>query len=626
MRKKFVYIVLVPAFVFLAILYFFLDGWVESGLEFAGESLVGAKVEIDDLRLTLIPVGIEFSRLQVADPRDTWTNTVETGSVAFAMDFDQLLRGKFIIETMEVNELIVGTRRSTDGSLGRPPPPESPFSDSTQFGAPLAAQSGKIAKEKEAAAPMFDLSLLRAQLNVDSLLDTKNLRSARHLDSLERQINQASEQWRAALADIDRSRARAAEIEQIVKGINVNELKGIDKIVAAIKSVSEAYGGVKEITETFTTHKQSLTEGVNRLSASVRSIDDVVREDYQRLVAAAKLPDVGMRGLAELLLGNDVLSEANKYLAWVDFAKQNIRNTSSKPENEKPSRSVGQTIHFSDDQTHPKFWIKKILVSGGTDRERNPEYFYAMGEILNVASDQRITGVPITVDLTAEQGRGTTAAFTASLDRTKDLPVDTYKATLNGVPISAMQLGRSDFVPSKITNARAGFLVQAIVPGNRFDADAQIALRGITVQFERDPRNTVERLVRDVLRSITEFGVKIRLWTEGGPLKVAFETDLDNLLAERTRRVIGEEVTRIRNDLKAKLDEKIRAKRTQVEVLLNGKRGEVLSRLQTYENQIKEKLAVVENKKAELENEKKKQEDALKKKAGDVLKGIFKKN
>jgi hypothetical protein len=189
-----------------------------------------------------------------------------------------------------------------------------------------------------------------------------------------------------------------------------------------------------------------------------------------------------------------------------------------------------------------------------------------------------------------------------------------------------MQLGRADFVPSKITGAQARFQIRATVPASEFDADAQIGLTNVAVQFDREPRNTVERLVGDVLRSITDFGIKLRMWRTSGPMNVAFETDLDNLLADRTRRVIGEEVARIRQELRSRLDEKVRAKRNEVEGLLKEKREEVTSRLSSYENQIKDKLAIVENKRSELENEKKKQEDALKKKAGDALKGIFKKN
>ena len=117
MRKKFVYFIVIPIVIIGVLLYFFLDSWVESGLELAGEKIVGAKVEIDNLRLTISPIGMEFSRLQIANPSNGWKNMFETGKSKFALNFGQLLRGKFIIETMELNNLIIGTNRTSDGTL-----------------------------------------------------------------------------------------------------------------------------------------------------------------------------------------------------------------------------------------------------------------------------------------------------------------------------------------------------------------------------------------------------------------------------------------------------------------------------------------------------------------------------
>jgi len=54
MRRNFVYFVVVPLFLLLITFYLFLDSWVESGLEYAGETAVGAKVEIDDLLSTFV--------------------------------------------------------------------------------------------------------------------------------------------------------------------------------------------------------------------------------------------------------------------------------------------------------------------------------------------------------------------------------------------------------------------------------------------------------------------------------------------------------------------------------------------------------------------------------------------
>ena len=63
--------------------------------------------------------------------------------------------------------------------------------------------------------------------------------------------------------------------------------------------------------------------------------------------------------------------------------------------------------------------------------------------------------------------------------------------------------------------------------------------------------------------------------------------------------------------------------------MFNQKKDEVTGRLRAYEGVVNDKLALADAKKKDLEDkvqgEKKKQEDALKKKAGDALKGIFKK-
>ncbi len=626
MRKKFLYVVLVPLALVILLLYFFLDQWVEAGLETAGEAAVGAKVEIDDLRISFSPLGLEFQRLQVANPRDPWSNIFETGRVQFALDVGQLLRNKYIIETVEVEEFILGSERATDGSLPKKP---APLPAATPGEQSLTQQAETITSEKKQSTPVFDLQKLRSELKIDSILNVRNLRSVQHIDTLKNQIQAASRQWQATLNDIEQSKDRLAQIEGNVKAINVQQLKTIDQIAGALKNANEAYANSRQILDTYQARRSSLTSDINTLTGSIKSIDDIVREDFRGLLQLARLPDVNMKGLAELLLGKEILDRANEYLYWVEFTHTKVKNTTSSPANAKPPRTEGQTIYFPSARSFPKFWIKKILISGGTDKKRNPNYFYARGEVLNIASNHKITGFPMTIDLKASQGRGTQGTFAAVIDRTKDVPVDNYRATLAGVPIAAMELGRSDFVPSKITNAQATFGVSVNVPGNQFDANAAITVSGVTVVFDRPVRNTVERLVRDVLESIRAFGVKLRIWKRDGKLDVAFETDLDNLLADRTKKVIGDEIARIRNELKAKLDQKIAAKRQEVERLLNQKKEEVLSRLRAYESLLNEKVALVENKKKELESrieaEKKKQEDSVKKKAEDALKGLFKK-
>jgi uncharacterized protein (TIGR03545 family) len=631
MRKKFVFIVLVPLIVVGVLLYFFLDSWIEAGLELAGEKTVGAKVEIDNLRLGLFPLGAEFSRLQVANIRDPWKNVFETGKVKFAVDFGQILRGKYIIETMEVNDLTLGTKRATDGSLPKKTEPvKAPVNQSVGSSAPasITEQAQPALETETKKTPMFDLDRLKKEFKVDSLLNVQNLASVRHYDSLRSQLEQANRQWQTTLGEFDQSKQKAAEIEVVVKSINVAELKSLDAITGAISKANTAQKNASELYETFKNQKTALTTDINRLSVSAGMVDDLAKQDFQMMLRLARLPDVDMKGIAEVLIGKDLYAQAMESLHWIDFARETVPQYIPKPDKTKPPRLEGQTIHFPSEQSYPKFWIKKILVSGGEDKAQKSEYFYARGEVLNITSNQKQTGFPMTISLFATRSDRTSFSFDASFDRRPEVPVDEYKLRATGVPIAQMALGRSDFLPSKIIDTKAAFGVDIQVPGRRFDAQANIAFSEMNVQFERSATNTVERIVRDVLESIKGFQVTLRMWNTAESFNIALATDLDNQIANRTKQVIGAEIARMQNELRSKVNQRIAQERQKYEKLYSDKKEEVLARVRQHESVLNEKLALVEEKKKELENrldaEKKKQTEGVTKKAEEAIKGIIK--
>ncbi|HCA80458.1 MAG TPA: hypothetical protein DEP53_12070 [Bacteroidetes bacterium] len=622
MRKKFVYFVLVPLLALSLVLYFFLAGWIESSLESAGEAIVGARVEIDHLSLSLSPIAVQFTHLQVANPRDPWKNIFETGRVRFALNFGQLLRGKYIIETAEVNNLIIGTKRSTNGSIPRPPPLES--GESSIF----AEATSALVREAQ-KAPVFDLAKIRKELKFDSLLNVKNLRSVQYIDTLKRRVQQANQQWQSTLADLEKSKQRIAEIQTNIAAINLNDLKTLDKITAAVNNANSAYKGLNDLNETYKFRRGALTDEINRLYASTAKIDDLAKADYETVARLARLPDLSTKGIANLLLGREILHQVNTYLSWIDYARTNIPKYTPAPDFEKPSRFEGQDIEFPVERSYPRWWIKKVLISGGEDKTQNPDYLYARGEVLNVTNNQALTGFPLTVALAASKSGGSSYSIDASFDRRTDSPVDNYKITASDVPAGDVAFGQQDFVPSKISNATLAVAAEATVPGRRFDASARILFQRLTFVFDRDPKNDIERITRSVLGSITGFAVALRLWNTAGSLEIALTTDLDNQLAARTKSVLGDELTRIQNEVRAKVNQTIAEKRAEFEKLFNQKKEEAIARLGSYGGLLGQNLSLLDTKKkdidARVEQEKKKQTDAVKKKAEDALKGLFKK-
>jgi uncharacterized protein (TIGR03545 family) len=622
MRKKFVFFILVPVVALCVVVYVLIDGWVESALESAGEAAVGARVEIDNLRLSLSPIAIQFSRLQVANPTDPWKNVFETGAVRFSLDFGQLLRGKYIIETMEVNNLILGTKRTSNGSLPKSPP--KPASQ-TSVAAELTSTLGNEAQK----APVFDLNQIRKELNIDSLLNVQNLRSVQYIDTLRLQVRDARQQWQGALNDIEKSKQRLAEVQTSINAINLNELKTIQNITAALNNINNAYKGINDINETFKNRRATVTTQLDRLTTSVHALDGYVRSDYGVVRRLARVPDLSTQGLAKLLLGRDILQKIGTYLSWVDFARTTVPKYVSKPDIENPPRFKGQDIHFPVDRAYPKWWIKKIAVSGGEDRAQNPDYFYAKGEVDNITNDQRITGFPLTVSLSGDKAGGSAFTFDASFDRRPDVPVDNYRVTASNIPAADVTFGQRDFVPSRITKATINSSAAVTVPGNRFDSNIKLAFRDLTLVFDRSPQGDVERITRDVLAGIAGFNVMIRLWNTSGPLDVALTTDLDDQLTARTKRIIGDEFEKLQNDIRAKVDQRIAEKRAEFERFFNQKKDEALSQLKGYESLVTQNLALLDGKKGELEGrieqEKKKQTDAAKKQIEDAVKGLFKK-
>jgi len=621
MRKKFIYFVLIPAVIVCIVVYLFIDSWIESAFEYGGEKTVGAKVEIDNLHVTLNPISIEFARLQVANPSDGWKNLFETGKVRFSLNFGQLLRGKYIIETMEMNDLILGTKRTADGSI--------PKYGEQAVKIPLIEQAkSALMGEESKSSTSFDLDKIKRELKIDDLLNPNNLATYRRIDTLKKQINDAGIQWKTTLDEIDKSKVKLADIETRVKSININNIKTVQAASDALNNAHSILTNANDIKTSFQTQKNLLTNSVDGFYGSIKDLDNVVEQDFKNILKMAHLPDISMKNIAEILLGKELLQKAYEYLGYVEIAKNRIQNSSDKPPIETPARLKGQNIHFPVERSYPKYWIKKILISGGTDRTQDPQYFYAKGEVHNIADNQRITGLPLTVDLSATKGGTTTLALGASIDRRKDVSLDNYKARLTGLPIAGMSLGRSDFLPSKITNTIADASITVTVPGNHFDSNTKVAFNNLSLTFDREPNGIVERIVRNVLSSIRGFNVDLRIWQNEEKFDVAFATDLDDKLASQIKRVIGDEIAKIQKDIRNKLNAVIAGKRAELEKLYNEKREMVMNKVKEYETIVNEKLAMVESKKKEIENrinqEKKKQTDDAAKKGKDALKGIFK--
>src|SRR4030042_5687025 len=84
---------------------FFLDGIIKGIVEDRASLVVGARVEIGDLRSKIFGLSVDIQNLQVANPEEPMRNSVEIGSLAFDLGAAPLLEKKIVIERMKVLDL-----------------------------------------------------------------------------------------------------------------------------------------------------------------------------------------------------------------------------------------------------------------------------------------------------------------------------------------------------------------------------------------------------------------------------------------------------------------------------------------------------------------------------------------
>lgn len=617
MKKKVLYLVMLLFAIFLVIFYIFHNEWIESGLELAGEEIIGAKVEIDNLNLTLSPIGLEFSRLQIANPQDAWQNLIETDSVKFEMDAGQLLRGKYIINELMLKNLSIGTKRATDGSVSKEVKERAIFGGDKFTFSKLADDA---LKNLVTTTPLFDLTKLKKGFNADSLLAILDIKSLKQADSIITIAKGLENDWNNIKTEFESSKQKLSVIEQQVKAIDVKNLKNVQNITNAITTVDNAVKTVNEISNLVKNRSASVQNGVTTLTASVADIDDVVKNDFNKLKDMARLPSFNSDGMAQMLVGTEMYKRTMGYLSWVDFARESVESDTPDTEKEEnPPRMKGQDIPFPT-RGYPKFWIKKALLSANSDKYIDSSLFDASGSILNLSDNQKITGEPVTINLSGSYRNLRSLKLTGVFDRREETPVDEFNLQFNGVPIVDFALGKSDFLPAKISSATMNTKVNVKVPGNKLDVRIDLVLNNLVITLDRQPKTTAEDIVYRVLKGIDQLNIGMRVWNTSDGMKTALSTNLDKKISEEIKKILGEELTKLQDKLKAEFDAKVMPQINKFKNEAEAKINEITGGMGSYQTLITDKLGIVDNKKSELEAQ---LEKAKKGFLEDKLKNLF---
>lgn len=114
----------VPFLIVVAILYayfhFFFDMHLKKAIEWGGYQAVGAEVDIAKLETSFFRGTIRLQGIEVTNAEKPSHNSFAIGDIRFGVLWDGLLRAKFVVEEMAVEQIKIDTLRKSPGKV-KPP-------------------------------------------------------------------------------------------------------------------------------------------------------------------------------------------------------------------------------------------------------------------------------------------------------------------------------------------------------------------------------------------------------------------------------------------------------------------------------------------------------------------------
>lgn len=559
---------------------FFLDRIVKGIIEDQASSLVGARVEIGDLRLKLLGLSVDIQSLQVANPEQPMRNTVEIGGLAFDLAAAPLLKKKVVIERMNVVDLAWNTPRKTSGALPaqlqRKLQPRKKTSE-------MAETAEK--RVEECALPNFSSLTDVKKRSPEDLLAGVNLRSAAFLTEYPAKVSAAKATWAERLKSLP-TREQIEKDLRNLQALKDQRPKDFSQLPASLEKANALQQKLNDTRKNLTAAQRDFQAEIQTLKTSLQEVEKLKDADVKSVLAKLGIHTPSGADLVCVLLGKDVARKVN----WaLDSYRQFNRYTtkgSPKAEEEKPKpvpRLKGADVRFPITQGYPDFLLETAEFSARPEVKRAPgvlAFEKLSGELHGLTSHPAIYGKPTTFKLSGSFAGGAAREVTLSglIDHRKAPTDDRLGMNIQGLNVEQAGTPSPSDSPLQLTSALLNVNGDLRVKGETLDGLVQVNVL--------NPKVTVgpaAAFLGDLLKNMGSFDVTLSV---GGTLdqpSLGLSSSATKSLTSGLENLVQNEMkglqTGIRNAISSRVDKNLPAARNEVGSLEKTIQGELSSRL-----------------------------------------------
>lgn len=615
MRKKGIAILAVFIGILIALALIFTDRWLEKRLEAAGSSLLGARVEIDNLDFSILGLHVRWDSLQATNPNNTMKNILTTGRTEFNMQLVPLLSKKVIIDNIAVTHVTSGSDRTTDGKIEK--------KKKTKSSSPNILTKTRDRLEKNIiSTPAWNVDRF-SSMNLDSLLQTLRIHSPQKIDSLQGELTKTYAMWDSAFAEVT-WKDDFSFLDSRLKAIKPEEIKTLEGLQTAYQTLEKVKTRVDSLGSFVTKTRTHLNSDLSDAATQAARVDNWIQQDYENARAQAKLPNIDKAGIARMLFGDKVTRQVVQALGIFSEARRySSKFASDKPKKEKPPRMRGQTIYFPGQQRLPNLWIKNVKLSGMTQTGLTLD-----GQIQNIVSNQKMIGAATTAAINLRRADAASAHVSGELNYLGRTPQESILVKMSNAPLGHIKFS-SDALAAEMTSARGNLEARLFASEDSVRGVLDFSAHEMNFDFTEAANNLLQHSVQKIVQNTKELDVSATLNSMNDKTRLDLSSNLDDLFSKEIKALVGAEVEKIRSAVDARVESQVSGAKQKFETYVAQEVSLLETEMGTYEKLLSNQNKLLKSKKKRMDEriaqEKKKAQKNVEDEAKKKLKGLFEK-
>ncbi len=625
-------------------LYFllFFDSHLKALIEWGGYNTVGAEVDVASLKTSFTEGSIRITGIQLTDAEEPTRNLFEVGDIRFNLQWDALLRVKFVVEEAAVENIKYGTARTRPGRVKPPEPPSnkpSPFDKETEK---LKEQAVEFVTDKYNDNVVGDLAKILNGANYQDQLNgvVNSLPSKQKAAELDTEYKSKDKLWQQKLQNLPQQKDFQALNDRLNK-VKSSGFKSPQELQASLQEYDAIFKELDAKLKIIQSTKEELGNDLNKAQADVKQFEALIKTDVKSLENRFQIPRLDAKEITLSLFDKYLgpyKAKINRYKTMLfkylppKFTADKETKAKVQAENEAEEiipheRANGVTYEFGRPLGYPLFWVKKTLIS--SQAGATPDAGFVKGEIRDLTINQKMVGRPtvakINGDFPANGIKG--VALELSLDNTKEESLITAKGQVAVFPLGEKTLLNSPDASIGFTKAQGKITVDAWVKGFKNYSLKMQSLYS-EVAFNVSAKDKIaDEILKRVFKGLP--AIQLAASAEGTfpqlPLKI--ESNLGSEIEKGFRSAVQAKIDEARKNIEAAINAEIGKFRDQINRQVADLRskidGEVKKAEQTIQAQKDQIQGKIEQAKKDTENKAKKGlEDEAKKKAEELKKRL----